>query len=533
VQKYFHIVICLIFVACARVGSPTGGAKDEIPPKFLSANPTQLSKNIPVDLKSIKITFDELFLVQDQSKQIIISPPLNTFPVILPNVFPNRELLIKFKEPLKENTTYSINFGESIKDYNENNPLKDFTYVFSTGNFIDSLKIEGTISNFIPNDKQKNIIVSLYKSDSTLDYNKKPYYFTRANDSTKKFQFNYLKQDKYKIIAFNDENNNQIFDTNKEQIGFSKEIIDLTENKSINLKLSKVQPKFKNVKQQQDGYGKIIFRFQGTPEKVSIQPLEPKMKSFVVEHQPRVDSANFWFDPKVEFSENDKNPKLKFLVQSQEKKDTISLFYSTKQEAKLKVLDKSSELIPKKTVKLSFNYPLKEVNSSLISVKKDNKTIEFKTKINQEKTNQLELDFPIAYDSKYDIKLEPKAITDRFETFNDSLEINYKSRSEQDFGKLNLIIENPPKQKFFLELIDEKGEKVQEIYGNLTRYSFEYLTPGEYKFRILVDENENGFYDYSDFKNEIQAEKTYLYPTSVLVRAYWDISETWKLDINL
>ena len=70
---------------------------------------------------------------------------------------------------------------------------------------------------------------------------------------------------------------------------------------------------------------------------------------------------------------------------------------------------------------------------------------------------------------------------------------------------------------------------MQEIYGNLTRHSFEYLTPGEYKFRILVDENENGFYDYSDFENEIQAEKTYLYPTSVLVRAYRDISETWKL----
>lgn len=528
-QKYLFIVIGLIFVACARVGSPTGGAKDEVPPKFLSSNPAQLSKNVPVDIKTIKMTFDELFLVQDQSKQIIISPPLTISPLILPNVFPNRELLIKFKEPLKENTTYSINFGESIKDYNENNPLRDFTYVFSTGNFIDSLKIDGSVSNFIPNEKQKNVIVSLYKVDSIVDFSKKPYYFTRVNDSTKNFKFNYLKQDKYKIIAFNDENNNQIFDANKEQVAFNKEVIDLNENKSINLKLSKVRQKFKNVKQRQDGYGKLVFRFQGTPEKVEIQPLEPKMKSFTVEHFPRVDSANFWFDPKVELSENDKNPKLKFLVKTQEKNDTLSLFYSTKQEVKLKILDKSNELIPKKTVKLNFNYPLKEVNSSLISIKKDKKEIDFKAKINKEKINQLELDFPIAYDSKYDIKFQPKAVVDRFETFSDSLEINYKSRSEQDFGKLNLTIENPPKQKFFLELIDDKEEKVQEVYGNLTKHTFEYLTPGEYKFRILVDENENGFYDYSDFENEIQAEKTFLYTKPILVRAYWDISEIWKL----
>lgn len=528
-RNYFYLILCLIFIACARVSSPTGGAKDEIPPKLLNADPTQLSKNVSVDLKSIKLTFDELFLVQDQSKQIIISPPLSTFPIILPNIFPSRELLIKFKEPLKENTTYSINFGESIKDYNENNSLKDFTYVFSTGNYIDSLKINGSVGNFIPNEKQKNVIVSLYKVDSTVDFSKKPYYFTRVNDSTKKFQFNYLKEDKYKIIAFNDENNNQIFDAKTEQVAFNKEVISLNENKSIDLKLSKVRQKFKNIKQRQDGYGKFIFRFQGTPEKVDIQPLEPKMKSFFVEHFPRVDSANIWFNPKVEFAEEDKNPKLKFLVQSQDKKDTISLFYSTKQEVKLKVFDKSSELIPKKSVKINFNYPLKEVNSSLISVKKDKKNIEFKTKINQEKINQLELDFPIAYDSKYDIKFEPKAVTDVFETFSDSIEINYKSRSEQDFGKLNLTIENPPKQKFFLELIDEKGEKIQEIYGNLSKHTFDYLTPGEYTFRILVDENENGFYDYSDFENEIDAEKTHLYPKPILVRAYWDISEIWKL----
>src|SRR5690606_33625264 len=136
-------------------------------------------------------------------------------------------------EPLQENTTYNINFGNSLQDNNEGNKLSYFQFVFSTGNYIDSLEISGKTK--IPSAKKQpeNLLVGLFKIDSAYNdsvvLKEKPFYVSRT-DSAGNFKLNYLHPGKYQMIAFDDEAQNMQFDLGKEKFGFIEQPVELNEN---------------------------------------------------------------------------------------------------------------------------------------------------------------------------------------------------------------------------------------------------------------------------------------------------------------
>lgn len=130
---YFLIVFLVVgfsvfMNSCAKRGTITGGLKDTIPPKIITSSP----ENYKTDFKEteIKIVFDELIKIKDISKQLIISPPMKTAPIIVPQGSASKFISIKIQDTLQENTTYSFNFGQSITDNNEGNPYSQFKYVF-------------------------------------------------------------------------------------------------------------------------------------------------------------------------------------------------------------------------------------------------------------------------------------------------------------------------------------------------------------------------------------------------------------------
>ena len=133
------------FWQCARRGSPTGGDKDITPPVLIKADPKNLSTNF--NKKTIRLTFDEFITLEDVQNQLVISPPLKYIPKIRPQGTTSKFVEITFKDTLRENTTYTINFGQSIVDNNEGNPNRFLTYVFSTGDLIDSLSISGVVKD--------------------------------------------------------------------------------------------------------------------------------------------------------------------------------------------------------------------------------------------------------------------------------------------------------------------------------------------------------------------------------------------------
>ena len=228
-MKHLFIVLSciLILVSCAKKGSPSGGKKDRTPPVMVSSSPENLSTNF--NGTKIEIEFDEYIKLKDLSKQLIISPPLKTQPIISPQGNASKVLSIEILDTLAPNTTYTINFGKSIEDNNEGNPYKYFKYVFSTGDYIDSLTLSGSVRDALNKTSDDFVSVMLYEIDSTFSdsviYKEKPQYITNTLDSTNQFTLENLKKGTYFLVALKEKTENYMFNQQSDKIGFIKDYV--------------------------------------------------------------------------------------------------------------------------------------------------------------------------------------------------------------------------------------------------------------------------------------------------------------------
>ena len=203
---------------CANAVAPTGGPKDETPPKVVGTVPENRSTNFIG--KKIELTFDEYISLENANQNVMISPPLSEKPDIK---LKNKTVIIKFKETLAANTTYTINFGAAIKDLHEGNQFKDYVYSFSTGDHIDTLCIAGTVLNAVDKKPVEDVYVSLYAADrdnlDSLPMTTVPNYLTKT-DKEGKFSLNGLADKKYLVFALKDANANLYFDLPNEEVAF-------------------------------------------------------------------------------------------------------------------------------------------------------------------------------------------------------------------------------------------------------------------------------------------------------------------------
>jgi hypothetical protein len=220
IKKITSYILPILFILgttnCAKMGSLTGGTKDEDPPKVLSSSPENYS--VLFNGKKIEINFDEFIQLDNVNQQLVVSPPLGKKPVVK---LKNKTLLIELEEDLRENTTYTLNFGGAIKDNNEGNPLTNFEFVFSTGDYLDSLSIGGTLLNaFDLKPSEEPVMVMLYDelSDSVV-FRNIPIYVGKS-EKTGSYRINNLKADTFKLFALKDVNNNFLFDQPNELIAF-------------------------------------------------------------------------------------------------------------------------------------------------------------------------------------------------------------------------------------------------------------------------------------------------------------------------
>ena len=171
------IILVISILSCAKRASPTGGPKDSIPPVLINASPKLNSTYF--NKLGFTLSFDEYVKLKDISKQLIISPPLNSSQYkVSPSTGASKKISVELKDSLLGNTTYTFNFGNSIVDFNESNPIPFFTYTLSTGANIDSLYIKGNVSDAFEKDTKNFISLQLYPVDSVYSdsviYNKKP-----------------------------------------------------------------------------------------------------------------------------------------------------------------------------------------------------------------------------------------------------------------------------------------------------------------------------------------------------------------------
>lgn len=529
----FILVILLLFslMQCAKKGMPQGGPEDEEAPKFIRSSPENYTTNFNKD--EIRIFFDEYVKLKDPQKQIIISPPMDPKPSILPLGSARKDVKIKIFDTLQENTTYTINFGKSIIDNNEGNPLPYFKYVFSTGDYIDSLAVAGTVDDAVLKAPADFISIFLYEIDSTYSdsavYKTAPRYVTYTLDSTNTFQLENLKEGKYALLAILDKNDNYLFNPKKEKIGFLDHPITIPTDSSFNLVLFQEELAFQPKRPKQINGQQIMFGYEGVTELDSIQInlLNPKPSGFTsrIVKDVKKDSLYYWYHPKPE------TDSLSFEIVSPNSRDTLFAKISDLPRDSIKLsTEPSGTLDFNKNFKFKSNTPISSHNPELISVlDKDSLEVAFSTEFNS-LNNEVVLKFEKKENDKYYIKALPGAITDLFEGSNDTINKKIATKAFSDYGTLILQLQNVKKFPVIAQLTDTKGDVIEERTSNgQTSFTFKYLKPGKYLIRIIFDDNENGKWDTGDFLKKRHPEKIEYFLDTLDIRANWDWNETFRL----
>lgn len=213
-------VAAQLLMACANKGAgPQGGPQDVAAPRERTCSPTRNATN--VHPKRVELWFDENIQLKDAQKNIVVSPPQEIAPVITAN---GKKLTVEFNDTLRENTTYSIDFGNAVCDLNEGNALKGYTYAFSTGASIDSMEMSGTVLNAQTLSPMEGMIVGLYepfdtaRQDSVGPRYKMPTRIARS-DENGKFTIRNVKEGRYEVFALKDANGDYLY-TEGEMFGW-------------------------------------------------------------------------------------------------------------------------------------------------------------------------------------------------------------------------------------------------------------------------------------------------------------------------
>ncbi len=527
------VLLCLLaMVNCAKRGSVGGGEIDEIPPQFIKASPPNQTTNFSA--KEIRIYFDEYVKLQDPQKHIIISPPMDPKPTITPLGGANKYIKIKILDTLLENTTYSINFGQSIVDNNEGNSFPFFSYVFSTGDFLDSLQIKGTIKDAIVKQLDPFITVALYEVDESytdsLVYNELPRYITSTQDSIR-FEFNNLKEGDYKLIALKDAASNYKFDPRQDKIGFYERHVTLPADTStvFNLNLFKEVLPYKVIKPKQISKNHFIFGYEGVADSMQIRLLTsdiPPEFKYRIFKDTQHDSLQYWFTP---FFEKDT---LRFEVKNTDQNiDTLITRFKDQYKDSLVIRSNTkSTLAPNEAFSISANTPLAKVNTEKITlVDKDTLPVPFTVALDTLQ-NKATFQFESSEDNRYSFQLLPESITDFIANVNDTIDFTIRTQKLADYGKMFLTLEGIQNFPVLVQLTNEKGEKVSEKSATKNEeLTFEYLVPNQYNVRIVFDANKNGKWDTGDFLKELQPEKVQYLGTSIDVRANWEVKQTFTV----
>lgn len=521
--RFLLFLTALFIFSCAKRGTITGGFKDTLGPVLRESVPANYKTNFTEN--EIKLNFDEYVKLKDINKQLIVSPPMNTAPVITPTSA-SKFISIKLKDTLQPNTTYSLNFGQSIQDNNEGNVFPQFKYVFSTGTYIDSLSISGTIADALENKSDNFVTVMLYEinekyNDSTI-YKEKPRYVTNTLDSATTFKIENIKAGKYQLIALKDINNNFIYNPGKDKIAFHKELIIIgTENESYDLNLFKETLQTKSFKPSQASGNRLLLGYEGEFKDAELvlkngsEILNTKISQF-----PEKDSVQIWFQPV-------KADSLQLSVSLGAYVKEYTLKIKEQKKDSLTFLAKPSGILHfRQNFELTSSVPLTKFDKSkMVLLNKDSVSVDFTTDYD-EYNQQLAFKWKKEPEEKYQITILPGALTDFYEQTNDTLFYKLSTRATVDYGNLTLKLENLKNYPVIVQLTDNKGKILDSEYLEKEPIAtFNLIVPGVFTVRIIYDSNANKRWDAGSYLNKTQSEEVIYFPKKIDVRSNWDVND--------
>ncbi len=520
-QALGYIVIALTLFSCAQIVPLTGGEEDNNPPILQQAVPENYSTRF--NSRGIMLEFDEYF--KFDSRDVSVNPGLTTQPQFRTK---GKRIYIELGDDLEPNTTYSINFGNAIRDVAEGNIRKNFKYVFSTGEFIDSLEYRGNVVSAKEGIPVKDAVVGLYRNlDSLAPYTTQPNYVGITNEKGW-FSIENIKEGTYQVFALSDENGNYQYEETTESIGFLDHEVVLdtlsSDASMVELAIFRKTPEklvCKDKTGYKEGYGRLVFNRPLDQE--NFQFLQPEKVEEVV-WSAHHDSLVFYTKYKVDRADF-------ILTQPSGTKDTVKLDMRNTlaqfQLSKPIVTHDHREPLP-----LKFNTIIKQFYEEDFDLLQDSTRLPITLSIDQKHPNQLYIWASLEPNSSYTVKLDSASIMDAVDRGVKPAQFSFKTHKENYFGNLVINVITSKLENIFIDLIDEKGQVVRtsdSFYG-ANAIHFDDLPPGKYTARLVYDVNFNNRWDTGDYMKKLQPERVVNMGRIIDVRTNWSLNEDWYLE---
>jgi hypothetical protein len=555
VMRYFYVFF-MFLAACAKQGAPTGGVKDTRPPGIDS---TRSSRNFATNFtgKTLQVTFDEWVTLSDVATQVLVSPPLATKPT--PQVtLRGKTVTVEFPEDeiLQPNTTYTINFGNAVKDLHEGNPAANLRYVFSTGAYIDSLKVQGVVKNAFTNEGVENITVVLYEknTDSVLRQ-QKPFYFAKTNKGGE-YLIENVRQGTFKMAAIEDVSNNLKWEEGSERIAFPDSLLrvadSLTRAPVLRLFQGKGLPRRADADARR--YGLVRLRYNTFPDSLVIGHSGPEGLRILQERS--LDTMLVWYDLPTatawELYAGRDTVKVKALEKSAftEKyklifaddappataggKFTRNRITETEAETEkpAKVPPKVIQQSPARRTSLDFSSPIATVDTAKWLLEVDSVARRAFSVTPDSATNRrLHLQYNWPPGGTATLTLLPGAVTDFYGVANaDTLRRTIAIFNAKQLGGLNLTLDSLQiNMPYVLRLMEGESavEEERRFVANATsmRFPFANLRTLTYSVQLIEDRNNNGQWDTGHYYKHLQPERVFIRKLEAL-RPNWEIETT-------
>lgn len=523
---FFWMFCIVLLAACAQVKAPTGGPKDEEPPRDSISMPMNGSVNFSAD--QITVKFNEFIQLNNLNQKLLVSPLMD-----MPDVsIRGKKMIIKLTDSLRDETTYTLNFGDAIEDITERNPYENYRYVFSTGSFLDSIRFGGNVYNALTLEPEEGAVVMLYENDvDSLPRTQRPYYVSKTNKEGA-FLIENIRNNSYKVFVLRDNNNNYLFDLPNEPIGFLDATIPLSKD-TFGLKLKLFEEDYKKqflFSYDTKQYGLLKLIFNRPTEKFSIQPMGMSFKKdwFIEDMGVQRDTVDLWLSG---FEGKDS---LRFKVCDGDYCDTIQFEAWTQtllDKSQLNV--KSNAAVPLfpyfKKALMSTSVPLKGVTSSKAVLTEDSLPVDVAIKQEEGEWKQASIDYAFKENKSYELTLLPGAVEDIYGRKNDTLKYRFKSSKAEEYGKILLNVETADSLPYAIDLMMEKV-RVRRMKGaGRLEMVLENLNPGNYGFYLRIDRNKDGKWTTGNYERKEQPEQVFRYEGTIEVKANWEQKIDWNL----
>ena len=572
------VFFCTAFLwRCATIMTPTGGPKDTLPPVITLMTPDNFTTNFKD--RKIYIEFDEFVQIKDQQKEFFTSPQMKKKPTI---TLRGRGISVQLRDTLRENTTYALNFGSAICDNNEGNPLYSMRYVFSTGPEIDSMVLSGYTVDAYKADSVSKSFIYFYIADSVPEpkeydstlFNYKPQVIARA-ETNGIFLAQNLKPVPYRVYAFQDTNDNQMYEPGSDQVGFLEKSYNPAEMPDFAMWYDSIR---QYVTAEPQLYLHMFtdkaFRRQLLSQ--TERPLQHKAMLYFGAAHPRIERIRFdsipedrvivdpqtvgrdtialWFNmPSSALPDTIKGEITYF------KHDTVNvlqevteplklswrLIETKEQEKEREKLERdrrkaeaageewvepkkenpfayklplTGEINPENNLTVDFDYPLTRLDSAamLLTLTRSDNSIEDVPVRFVRDTGLLRrwhIEAPWTSGGQYTLTIPKGAITDVAGFSNDSIVRKYTVLDPEKFATVKIHVKGKDdKAKYILQLLDGSNALKQEKRDVTTGdWQFNYVPAGEIKFRIIEDMNGNGKWDTGNVVERLQPERAEIY----------------------